>query len=319
MAQKAPGKHYRKGITLIELFQMFPDEQSARTWFEEIRWPNQERYCPHCGSIKVSPVPNEKPLPYWCSDCREYFSVKTGTIMHRSKLPLQKWVIAIYLMSTSLKGVSSMKLHRDLGVTQKTAWMMAQKIREGWIDGDGELMIGPVEVDETYMGGLERNKPKSKRANQGRGPVNKTGIIGVKERDTGRVKADVLEDGKGETLKKFVRENVIPGATLFTDENRGYVHLGENYGGVYNHKRVKHSAKEYVNGMAHTNGIESFWALLKRGYHGTYHKMSKKHLARYVAEFSGRHNLRPLDTISQMELLAKGFNGKRLSWKTLTE
>ena len=318
MAQKAPGKHYRKGITLIELFQMFPDEQSARTWFEEIRWPNQERYCPHCGSIKVSPVPNEKPLPYWCSDCREYFSVKTGTIMHRSKVPLQKWVIAIYLMSTSLKGVSSMKLHRDLGVTQKTAWMMAQKIREGWIDGDGELMSGPVEVDETYMGGLERNKPKSKRANQGRGPVNKTGIIGVKERDTGRVKADVLEDGKGETLKKFVRENVIPGATLFTDENRGYVHLGENYGGVYNHKRVKHSAKEYVNGMAHTNGIESFWALLKRGYIGTYHKMSRKHLQRYVNEFAGRHNLRPMDTITQMETLAKGFNGKRLPWEKLT-
>ena len=132
------------------------------------------------------------------------------------------------------------------------------------------------------------------------------------------MKADVLEDGKGETLKKFVRENVIPGATIFTDENRGYVHLGDGYGGEYKHESVKHSAKEYVDGMAHTYGIESFWALLKRGYHETYHKMSKKHLARYVAEFSGRHNLRPLDTISQMELLAKGFNGKRISWKELT-
>ena len=128
----------------------------------------------------------------------------------------------------------------------------------------------------------------------------------------------VIEDGKGDTLKKIVRENVKPGSTIYTDENRGYVHLGSKYGGEYNHKRVKHSTKEYVNGMAHTNGIESFWALLKRGYHGTYHKMSKKHLARYVAEFSGRHNLRPLDTISQMELLAKGFNGKQLPWKTLT-
>ena len=318
MAHKAPGKAFRNGISIIELFEKFPNEQSARDWFEEVRWPDQERYCPHCGSIKISPVPNEKPLPYWCSDCREYFSVKTGTVMHRSKVPLQKWVIAIYLMSTSLKGVSSMKLHRDLGVTQKTAWMMAQKIREGWIDGDGEKMSGSVEVDETYMGGLEKNKPTSKRTRQGRGPVNKTGIIGVKERDTGRVKADVLEDGKGETLKKFVRDNVIPGATLFTDENRGYVHLGDGYGGEYDHKRVKHSAKEYVNGMAHTNGIESFWSLLKRGYHGTYHKMSKKHLGRYVAEFTGRHNLRPMDTITQMELLARGFNGKRLTWKKLT-
>ena len=217
--------------------------------------------------------------------------------MHRSKVPLQKWVIAIYLMSTSLKGVSSMKLHRDLGVTQKTAWMMAQKIREGWIDGDGESMSGPVEVDETYIGGLERNKPKSKRANQGHGPVNKTGIIGSKERDTGRAKADVLEDGKGETLQKFVRENIIPGATIFTDENRGYVHLGVKYGGEYKHESVRHSAKEYVHGMAHTNGIESFWSMLKRGYHGVYHQMSRKHLQRYVNEFAGRHNLRPMDTI----------------------
>ena len=128
----------------------------------------------------------------------------------------------------------------------------------------------------------------------------------------------VIEDGKGDTLKKIVRENVKPGSTIYTDENRGYVHLGDNYGGEYNNKSVKHSAKEYVNGMAHTNGIESFWALLKRGYHGTYHKMSKKHLRRYVAEFAGRHNLRPMDTISQMEMLAKGFNGKRLSWKCLT-
>ena len=147
--------------------------------------------------------------------------------------------------------------------------------------------------------------------------MNKTGIIGAKDRETGRVKADVLENGKGETLQKFVRESVIPGATLFTDENRGYVHLGDGYGGEYKHESVRHSAKEYVDGIAHTNGIESFWSMLKRGYHGVYHNMSRKHLQRYVNEFAGRHNLRPMDTIEQMESMVNGMNGKRLRYKDL--
>ena len=236
--------------------------------------------------------------------------------MQGSNLGFQKWVIAIYLSTTNLKGVSSMKLHRDLGITQKSAWHLAHRIRETWQDNGG-LFSGPTEVDESYIGGLEKNKPTSKRAKQGRGPVNKTGIIGAKDRETGRVKADVLEDGKGETLKKFVRENVIPGATLFTDEKRGYVHLGVKYGGEYKHESVRHSAKEYVHGMAHTNGIESFWSMLKRGYHGVYHQMSRKHLQRYVNEFAGRHNLRPMDTIEQMQSMVLGMNGKRLRYKDL--
>lgn len=148
MPQKAPGRHERTGLTVLQLFQMFPDEASSRKWLEDIRWPNGERHCPHCGSLKTSAVPNERPMPYHCGECREYFSVKTGTVMQSSKVAVQKWVIAMYLMSTSLKGVSIMKLHRDLGLTQKSAWLLAQKIRQGWIDGGGKL-AGEVEVDET--------------------------------------------------------------------------------------------------------------------------------------------------------------------------
>ena len=315
MAHKAPGKAYRKGISLIELTRMFPDDATAEAWFIKVRWPVGV-CCPECGSLDVQERKTRKPQPFRCRSCRKDFSVKTGTLMQGSNLGFQKWAIAIYLSTTNLKGVSSMKLHRDLGITQKSAWHLAHRIRETWQENGG-LFSGPVEVDESYFGGLDKNKPLSTRKKEGRGPVNKTGIIGAKERETGRVKAGVLEDGKGETLQKFVRENVIPGATIFTDENRGYVHLGDEYGGEYKHESVRHSAKEYVDGMAHTNGIESFWSMLKRGYHGVYHQMSRKHLQRYVNEFAGRHNLRPMDTITQMESMVNGMNGKRLRYQDL--
>lgn len=316
MAQKAPGKAYREGISMLEIMDMFPDDDTARKWIEEARWPDGLVYCPDCGSVNIQSGAKHPRMTHRCRDCKKFFSAKTGTVMQSSKLGYRVWAIAIYLVTTNLKGVSSMKLHRDLGVTQKTAWHLAHRLRKSW-EADGIELEGPVEVDETYVGGIDKNKPKSQRVKEGRGPVNKTGIIGAKERDTGRVKAEVIDDGKGETLKKFVRENIIPGATLYTDENRGYVHLGDEYGGEYKHESVKHSAKEYVDGMAHTNGIESFWSLLKRGYHGTYHKMSKKHLQRYVNEFAGRHNLRPKDTLEQMKALVYGMNGKRLKYKEL--
>jgi len=307
---QAPGRADREGLSVIELFKMFPDNASARKWMEELRWPTGERHCPVCGSFNTKVVPNEKPMPYHCGDCRKYFSVKSGTVMQSSKIGLQKWVIAIYLMSTSLKGVSSMKLHRDLGVTQKTAWFMAQKIRQGWLEGqdDNDKLDGIVEVDETYIGGKSKNMSAKERKAR-KQYKNKFTVVGILERD-GKVRAAHIEKNEAPAM---VHDNVDTDAIVMTDAAVVYKSLGA----TYNHQSVNHSIGEYVRGQAHTNGIESFWAAFKRGYHGTYHHMSKKHLTRYVTEFAGRHNVRDYDTITQMVLLASGFIGKRLRYKNL--
>ena len=234
--------------------------------------------------------------------------------MERSHIPLQKWIIGLYLMNTNLKGVSSMKLHRDLGITQKSAWFMADRIRKTW-EEEHHLFQGPVEVDETYIGGKERNKPPGKKLNAGRGAVGKIPVAGVKDRGTKQVSAAVVERTTQEELEGFISERVQHGSQVYTDDHKGYGRLWVDF----EHSSVRHSVKEFVKGKAHINGIESFWALLKRGYYGIYHHMSEKHLQRYVDEFAGRHNARTLDTIQQMTILTCGMERKRLTYKELTK
>ena len=312
MAKKAPGKAHREDITLVQLMDMFPTEEAATKWFEDVIWGGQRR-CGKCGSVSTREVPNAKPMPYWCTDCRSYFSVRTGTPIARSNVPLRKWAIAIYLCLTSLKSVSSMKLHRDIGVSQRTTWFMLHRIREAWAgDGNGPF-DGPVEVDETYLGGRKKNMSKEKRREAfGRGPAGKTMVMGAKDRETNRVAAQVIERKDRETMQGFVADHASPGATVYTDTAGGYSGMTG-----FDHEKVNHNIAEYARDQAHANGVESFWSMLKRAHKGTFHKISPKHLQRYASEFAGKHNIRDSGTIVQMRDTVARLVGRNLLYRDL--
>ena len=316
MTTKAPGKAHRKGMTLLEVAKKFETNESALKWLEEWRWSDGP-FCPHCGSFNVQCGIKHKTMTHRCRDCpeRPMFTIRKGTVMEGTKMPYRTWAIGIYLFLTNIKGISSMRLHRELGIGQKAAWFMLQRLRKA-LEASNKAFSGPVEVDETYMGGKRKNMSNAKRKElegTGRGAVGKTAVVGIKDRETKKVTAEVVKATDLATLVPFVKQNAEPGAEVFTDEASVYEPLSE----YFDHESVKHSVSEYVREQVHTNGIESFWSMLKRGHMGTFHKISPKHLSRYVTEFVGRHNMRQQDTKDQMGRVVLGMERKRLRYSDL--
>lgn len=302
-------------ISFYKFFQRFPNEEAARMFFESRIWGKTGRYCPHCGGFRTVETKNHKPMPYRCKDCRKHFSIRTRTVLEESRIPLHKWLLAIFLLTTNLKGVSSYKLARDLDVTQKTAWFLAHRIRKLFEDQAQAKLESPLEADETYIGGKFRNMHASKRPPYIAGTAGKIPVVAVKSRSTKKVKARVTKPISSMSLQRIIEQTVDRGSTVYTDQHRGYIGLKHK---GYSHESVNHGVGEYIRGQAHTQGVESFWSMLKRGYVGVYHKMSEKHLQRYIDEYVGRHNARQEPTMKTIANVAKDMLGKRLTWEELT-
>ena len=303
----------RSTISTFKLFEMFPDEETARTYLESRLWPKGAT-CPTCaGRDRITP---RKAGFYRCNKCQLDFTIRTGTIFERSHIPLHKWLYAMYLLVTARKGISSMQIAKEIGVQQKSAWFMLHRLREACGTELAKLQ-GVVEVDEAFFGGKEANKHHAKRLYAGRGAVGKVAVVGLRERG-GRVIAHPVDSIDKEALQGAIVEHVEVGSHLMTDEASGYSGIG---GLFFDHDTVAHSAGEYRRGPVHTNSIESVWAVMKRGMHGVYHHASPKHLHRYVDEFTFRLNEGDVKrhTLDRLDSFIAAVDGKRLTYARLIQ
>ena len=242
-------------ISILNLLNMFSTEHKAIKWLEKVRW-NSTPLCAHCGNCEKDKITiaKSKKFTYWCKNCHKQFTVKTNSVLHASKVPTNKWCVTIYLTMTSRKGISSLQLSKELGITQKTAWFMQQRVREACKQGYF-MLTNTVEIDETYIGGKEGNKHANKKLHAGRGAVGKKAVMGLRQRG-GKVKAMPVDRTDRETLQGIVNANVTAGSMIYSDDHRSYIGLGTR--NEFNHGVVKHSVSEYVNGMALPTGSSQY-------------------------------------------------------------
>ena len=289
--------------SLYDLLDAFPTEESCIIYLECVRWPFKV-ISPYDKRSKVYHLGNHK---YMCKNTQRVFHVKIGTIFQGTKVPLRKWFLAIWLVTSHKKGISSLQLSRDIHVTQKTAWYMLQKIRKCFICRNEVILKNKVEIDETFVGGKNKNRHWNKRVkkSQGRSFIDKTPVLGMLQRK-GKVICRVIKNTSRSELTPNILKFIDLSAIIYTDEWQGYNEVSE----MYEHYFVDHSRHQYADGDVYTNTIEGFWSLLKRGIIGIYHHLSRKHLQLYVNEFCFRYNTRKISSFSRFNLLLRNSNYK---------